>query len=133
MRQQPLATLTLDNQLTLSLFDASRKIAGDRWRVEIVLTIEIPVSDTWFGAHPQPAPLAELKEMLGETVRFEYRDRRTFVDTDEKDVLLAKMQADLLAMAPRYYGHPKFAARYINKTYLEKRHKAAYRHGGDSG
>jgi hypothetical protein len=127
MTQQPLTTLTLDNQLTLCLFDASRKIAGDRWRVEIVLQIDIPVSETWFTGGPLPASLAELKEMLGETVRFEYRDQRSFVDAGEKEDLLAKMQADLLAMAPRYYGHPDFAARYITKAYLEKRNKAAYR------
>jgi hypothetical protein len=130
MRQRPLATLTLNNQLTLSLFDASRKIAGDRWRVEMVLRIDIPVSEAWFGAHPQPAPLDELKEMLGETVRFEYRDQRSFVDAGEKDELLAKMQADLLTMAPRYYGHPDFAARFIIKTFLGERHKTGCRYGG---
>ncbi|MEJ2640101.1 MAG: hypothetical protein P8010_11035 [Desulfosarcinaceae bacterium] len=130
MTQKPLTTLTLDNQLTLNLFDASRKIAGDRWRVEIVLQIDIPVSGTWFGANPLPAPLAEVKETLGETVRFEYRDRRAFVDAGDKDALLAKMQADLLAMAPRYYGHPDFAARYITKTFVKERHKSAYRYGG---
>jgi hypothetical protein len=130
MRQPPLATLTLNNQLTLSLFDASRKIAGDRWRVEIVLRIDIPVSETWFSAHPLPAPLAELTEILGNSVRFEYRDQRTFVDADEKDELLARMRADLLTMAPRYYGHPDFAARFIIKTFLGERHKTACRYGG---
>jgi hypothetical protein len=124
MTQQPLTTLTLDNQLTLCLFDASRKIAGDRWRVEIVLQIDIPVSETWFTGGPLPASLAELKEMLGETVRFEYRDQRSFVDAGEKEDLLAKMQADLLVLAHRYYGHPDFAARFLTKTFLEKHKKA---------
>jgi hypothetical protein len=130
MTQKPLATLTLDNQLTLCLFDASRKIAGDRWRVEIVMQIDIPVSETWFSTHPLPAPLAELKEILGASVRFEYRDQRTFIDAAEKNDLLSRMQADLVAMAPRYYGHPNFAARFITKTYIEAHKKAAYRYGG---
>jgi hypothetical protein len=130
MTQTPLATLTLDNQLTLSLFDASRKIAGDRWRVEIVLQIDVPVSEAWFSTNPPPATLDELKQVLGESVRFEYRDQRTFVDTSEKDKLLAKMQVDLLAMAPRYYGHPEFAPRLLTKTFLKKRQKAAYRQVG---
>jgi hypothetical protein len=44
---------------------------------------------------------------------------------DLKEALVAKMQADLLAMAPRYYGHPDFAARFIAKKYMEACRKGA--------
>jgi hypothetical protein len=120
MTQRRLATRTLENQLTLNLFDASRKMAADRWRVEVVMQIEVPVQASWFNETlAPPAPLAEVTAVLGERIPFEYRDRRTFVDAGEKDALVAKMQTDLLAMAPRYYGHPDFAARLIIKRYGE--------------
>jgi hypothetical protein len=120
MTQRHLATQSLDNRLTLDLYDTSRKMAADRWLVEVVMEIEVPVRANWFNEElAPPAPLETLTAVLGERVRFEYRDRRTFVDAGEKEELVAKMQADLLAMAPRYYGHPNFAARFIAKKYLE--------------
>ena len=124
MTPQPLASQTLGNQLTLNLFDASRKMLADRWQIELVLRIDVPVSEACFGGElPPPAPQDELIAALGETTRFEYRDRRTFVDAAEKAALMARMQAALLDMAPRYYGHPEFAARFITKKYLESRKK----------
>jgi hypothetical protein len=121
MTQRQIATKTLENQLTLNLFDASRKMAADRWLVEVVLQIEVPVRADWFNDElTPPAPLADMIAVLGERLSFEYRDRRTFVDAGEKDALVEKMQTDLLAMAPRYYGHPAFAARLIGKRYRDK-------------
>ena len=121
MSKQHLATQTLENQLTLNVFDASKKMAADRWRVEVVLEIEVPVHAKWFNeALAPPAPAEALAAALGDSVLYEYRDQRTFVDTAEKDALVNQMQADLLAMAPRYYGHPNFAGRLIIKRYLEK-------------
>jgi hypothetical protein len=121
MTQRQLATETMENQLTMTLFDASRKMAADRWLVEVVLQIEVPVRANWFNDKlAPPAPLADMTALLGERFNFEYRDRRTFVDAGEKDALVEKMRADLIAMAPRYYGHPEFAARLISKRYREK-------------
>jgi hypothetical protein len=55
----------------------------------------------------------------------EYRDRRTFVDAAEK----AAIQADLLATAPRYYGHPDFAARFITKKYMQSQKNSRFGRG----
>jgi len=88
----------------------------------------VPVSEKCFsGKLTPPASQEELTAALGETARFEYRDRRIFVDAEEKDAIPAEMQANLFAMAPRYYGHPDFAARFISKRYLEKRKKSGRR------
>lgn len=128
MTSKPLTTLALDNQLTLVLLDASRKMAADRWQIELVLRIDVPVSESCFNAEsPPPASQSELVAVLGETTRFEYRDRRSFVDAGEKAAVLDQMQADLLAMAPRYYGHPNFAARFIFKMYMQKRKSCGLR------
>jgi hypothetical protein len=103
-------------------------MAADRWLLDLVLRIDVPVSESCFSAKlPLPAPADELRAVLGETLRYEYHDKRTFVDAGEKDTLLAKMQADLLAMAPRYYGHPNFAARFITKKYAEERRRQGMR------
>lgn len=130
MTPQPLASQTLDNQLTLNLFDASRKMAADRWQLELVLRIDVPVNEACFRGKPTPpASQDKLIAALGETTRFEYRDQRTFVDAAEKATILAKMQADLMAMAPRYYGHPDFAARFITKKYIESQKNSRFGRG----
>ena len=52
MKMKPEKTVKLDNGLILNLFDASRKIAGDRWFVSIVAQIEICVDPKMFDDDP---------------------------------------------------------------------------------
>jgi hypothetical protein len=129
MDPRRVAILTLENQLTIELLDASRKIAADRWQVELVMRIDIPVAEHWFSSpQAQPAPLEKLVSALGQNTRFEYRDVRNFVADQEKTALFKSMSDNLLAMAPRYYSHPDFAARFIVKQYAahqKKNYKAA--------
>lgn len=121
-------TIALDNGLTLTLWDASRRVAADRWQVTLKARIEIQVSDRWFGDPARlPAPLTELRSALGEKVCFEYQNMRNFIDAAEKETAWNQMKASLMDNALHYYSHPDFAARWMAKQYREYQARRASR------
>jgi len=118
MEPQPIETIRLKNGLNLEIRDLSRKIAGDRWQVELQARITIPVEARWFGPNsPAPADIASLCAVLGQTTRFEYRDTRNFIDEREKEPLFDSMRATVKQNALKYYEHPDFPARYLIRQY----------------
>lgn len=126
MESEFVDTISLANGLKLEIRDASRKVAGDRWRVELVATIHVPISEDWFRRNlSMPASIDTLKEALGDTVGFEYKTVRNFIDEHDKSVVFDQMKAGLAAHL-NYYEHPDFAARLIIKKYSEI-HKRQFR------
>lgn len=121
MMEQPIEGLSLKNKLTLEIYDQSKKIAGDRWQVSLVGRIDIPV--------PGGEPLAlkngdtvsgtELKEALGETVRFEYKTERNFVDDNEKEACFNELKTSFLKNTKAYLAHDDFQRSFILKKYRE--------------
>jgi hypothetical protein len=106
----------LDNGLTLELWDYSRPVAGDRWYVVLEARIVIPVRADTLPPELQPqAP--QVLAALGNELIFSQRDVRNFIADAELAHLRQAMQERLLALAPGYFGHANFAARFIRKTY----------------
>ena len=108
----------LDNGLTLEFWDHSRPVAGDRWFVSLSARIAIPVrADT---LPPElKAHAAQVVEALGEEIIFSHTEERNFIAASEAPGLLKDMQERSLALAPRYFGHADFAARFIRKKFAE--------------
>jgi hypothetical protein len=124
MSKQPIKTIPLDNGLNIEFLDFSRKIAGDRWRVEFVARILIPIRDHWLEAvGTLPVTVDALKQVLGDTVQFEYRNVRNFVDQGEKQTLFEQMQANFNSNLKPYCNHPAFAGRFILKEYQTRQRK----------
>lgn len=112
-------TIPLTSGLKLKIRDTSRKVAGDRWRVELVASIVVPVSQDWFtNTIVSPAPIDELKHAMGDCVEFEYKTTRNFIDEREKNAVFDQLKAGLYEHR-KYYEHPDFAARLIVKKYAE--------------
>jgi hypothetical protein len=106
----------LDNGLALELWDHSRLIAGDRWMVSLETRIVIPIKAETLP--PDLKPQADqVIETLGREVVFSQRDERNFIAATAVPDLLGDMQERILQLAPGYFGHVDFAARYIRKTY----------------
>jgi hypothetical protein len=108
----------LDNGLTLELWDHSRPLVGDRWFVCLAARIAIPVHA---GTLPpelkaQAAPVAGA---LGKEIIFSHREERNFIAASQAPGLLQDMQNRILALAPGYFGHADFAARFIRKKFAE--------------
>jgi len=109
----------LNNGLTLEFWDYSRPIAGDRWFVLIEVRIAIPIRpDTLPPELREQAD--QVKEALGDKIIFSHKDERNFISATEAPKILKDMQDRFLDMAPGYFGHPDFAARFIRGKFAEK-------------
>lgn len=117
-----IASIPLENGLTLEIKDYSRKVAADRWLIKLVARMEISVTDTGFSDKlPQPAPLDQLKAKLGDRIYHEYKVERNFVDGAVKESVLDHMLAGVLTKKA-YYSHPDFGPRCIIKEFVNRRY-----------
>ena len=109
----------LNNGLYIEFWDHSRPIAGDRWFVLLEVRITIPI-------RPETLPpellgqAGQVKEVLGDEINFSHKDVRNFIAASEAPKILKDMQNRFLDMAPAYFGHPDFAARFIRGKFAEK-------------
>ncbi len=119
MEEKRIKQIQLDNRLTLELFDASRKVAGDRWRVTLVTRIEIPV-DAVSGDPDEALPPTEtLRSALGDPVLFEQIKHRNFIADSEKEAVFEDLCRNFNDTALSYLGHPAFPRRYVLKKFAE--------------
>jgi hypothetical protein len=112
----------LNNGLTLEFWDHSRPVVGDRRYVHLETRITIPVrADT---LPPELKPLAgQVRGALGEEITFSQPEARNFIAASEAPETLKDMQDRILALAPGYFGHADFAARFIRRKYAEWRER----------
>lgn len=121
-----LRKIDLKSGLELEIYDISRKLAGDRWYVGFIARIEIPIT---FLADPADSPEVDIEKMqdvLGETVRFEQKRDRHYIDEKEKDALLNGLIDDFLASTLTYFSEKNFAKKYALKAYKKKLEKASW-------
>jgi hypothetical protein len=110
---------TLDNGLTLEFWDLSRPLVGDRRFVCLEARIAIPVRGETLPPELK-AQAAQVVEALGKEIIFSQRQERNFIAASEAPALLQTMQDRILALAPDYFGHADFAARFIRKKCAEQ-------------
>jgi len=109
---------TLDNGLILEFWDLSRPLVGDRRFVCLEARIAIPVRTETLPPEFK-AQAAGVVEALGEEIIFSQRQERNFIAASDAPALLQDMQDRILALAPGYFGHADFAARFIRKKCAE--------------
>ena len=121
MSGKPLTTIELDNGLSMEIIDRSRKIAADRWYIEIVVRIEIAIEKQWFSSESaDDVKFEDIHHRLGDTVVFENKNVRNFVSDDIKFDVVEKICKRITALGDQYYGHPDFPVRYILKCYRDR-------------
>ncbi len=104
--------MRLANGLELTIYDTSRRVAGDRWYVGLVARIPVPVEEEDFAGWDEPAHLLfqEFVEQEGEPrVVFEIKKERNFIDQGEREAVFARLLSDLEAHCVEYMGHSRFA------------------------
>ena len=124
MENQLIRSTPLENGLTLNLYDSSKVAAGDRCYVALTAVIEIPVADI------DPAPrisAADLRQAVGDVVRYEQKRERHFIDVREKDALLESMAEQLLAASVGYLSHPDFPRKAVLREYAKARQRMSLR------
>lgn len=124
MTPRLIKTIELKNNLTLNLYDESIKMIGDRWLVTMVARITIPVDEALIQAnHLGLMDKDEIKKALGESVVFEQKSNRIFVDQSDKKNIFQEMYDIFLENTLPYLSHSNFPKRFVLKKIKEEMDK----------
>ncbi|MBW2407028.1 MAG: hypothetical protein JRF17_06640 [Deltaproteobacteria bacterium] len=118
MEQTLIKTIELSNGLKLHFYDISRKLAGDRWYVGLIARIDIPLIDSLLtNQHLSHYSVEEIRNTLGECVRFQQKRERHYIDEREKDGLLNDLMDSFIKRTLNYLSLPDFPGKYILKEF----------------
>ncbi len=113
-------TVDLPNGLTVEFYDYSRKLAGDRWLVGLLVKIPMKVTRQDFEGFNEPDGLFEkFISQNGEEVSFQLKKERNFIDEKEKDEVFSQILENLKKHALSYMGHKDFSAGFKKKKIKE--------------
>jgi len=109
----------LANDMLLTVYNQSKKMAGDRWLLRVVCEAEYPVADEFFADFPDDAPglKGEIYDRMAGVLKFSVVKEKTFVDHAESDVVLAGMVAEISGNMAGYIGNPAFPERLFSRSY----------------
>ena len=74
--------INLANGLKLKIFDLSRPIAADTFKVEISFQTKIDLKESYFAA---PQDYAQVKNIMGDELTYEHKMVRSFVYEKDQD------------------------------------------------
>jgi hypothetical protein len=118
-----ISTIPLENNLTISIYDESKKIAGDRWQVVLTARIQILTAQVQFS-RKEPEIISKIIKMLGDQINYENKTIRNFVGEKQKEETFKSMYESFLQNTKPYFSHPQFAERFILKTYADSLEKS---------
>jgi hypothetical protein len=120
-------TIPLQNGLTAELYDYSRLITGNRWLLGLLCKIEIPVSDEVFFLKDEWQGLKDpFTNKNGETVFFEFRKERIFIDHQNKENEFNELLRQLKEHSLRYMGHKRFPSGFLKRQIEEFEKRRRY-------
>ena len=120
MEENLIKKVNLENGLDMEFYDSSKKIAGDRWQVKLIVKIEIPVSD-YLKDIEADLDADEVLKTLGQSIVYEKSMERNFIDNEEKEKLINDFCDSFLKSASPYLSVPNFPAQFIVTKYGEKK------------
>jgi hypothetical protein len=110
--------IELSNGLKLNFYDISRKLAGDRWYVGVIARIDIQLIDSVLtNQHLSHYSAEEIRNTIGESVRFQQKMERHYIDEREKDDLLKSLMDSFIKRTLNYLSHPDFPGKYVLKEF----------------
>jgi hypothetical protein len=117
-------SIDLKNGLTLELWDKSRSMVGDRWKITVIAQVDIPLEKAFLETNTsETANFDEMKKALGESVRFEKKMERFFIDEKEKDNITREILDSLVESLFPYLSHPQFCRRFIIMEFARAKQK----------
>ena len=129
MQAKLIKTIDLENNMQLNFYDASKKLAGDRWLISLIIRMEIPVNEVLTdGSQQWLESVNEIKNSLGEKVLFEQKRERIFVDESEKEAILKELYDTFLDNTLQYLSKEAFPKQYLLKKYKEKVEEKSWYH-----
>ena len=120
MCEHPVTSYLLANGLEVICCDHSTKMAADRWKISIVVKIDIPVERRWFTGQPiDEEAFSKVRQRLGDGVVFQQTYERYFVSDDDKQETIHGICERALAMAKAYMSRDSFPVKLILKRFAE--------------
>jgi len=130
MEHKLIKSIELENKLTLNLYDESAKMVGDRWLVTLVARIKISVDDVLIRDNRFSLPSEDdIKKLLGESVVFEQKHNRIFIDELDKENVLQEMSASFIENTLPYLSHNDFPVRFLAKRIRQEMDKQPHTPG----
>jgi hypothetical protein len=122
-----LETIPLENGFALSLYDSSRKVAGDRWLVSVTARMDIPVNQATPCLNgPERIDSGAIQAALGGEVVFEKTMDRNFISHDDKVRLFYEFRDSLVESILKYVSRPDFPKKYVLKCYRAYQQKQGW-------
>jgi hypothetical protein len=129
MKEKLIKTIELKNGMTLNFYDASRRLAGDRWLISLIVRMEIPVVEALMNDEGKSMDsVDEIKKMLGEKVLFEQKRDRIFVRESEKQTVFEEVYNLFIDSVLGYLSNNAFPKQYVLKKYREKVEQKTWYH-----
>lgn len=120
MKNKLIKTIDIKKNITLNLYDSSKKLAGDSWLIKLIVRMEIPVTEALIQENSELVDIVtEIKKVLGEKVLFEQVLERIFIDDAKKEAVLKELTESFLDNTFNYLSHKEFPKRYVLKKYKE--------------
>jgi len=127
MKEKLIKTLGLENGLQLNIYDASRELVGDRWLVSLIVRMDVPVTGALKVNNLKSTEnIDEIKDMLGDSVLYEKKREKIFVDKTEKETVFKELCDMFLNSSLNYLSKKAFPKQYILKTYKEEMKKKSW-------
>jgi hypothetical protein len=129
MNEKLIKTMELKNGMKLNFYDASRRLAGDRWLISLIIRMEIPVVEALITDEGKSMDsVGEIKKVLGEKVLFEQKRERIFVRESEKQTVFEEVYNFFIDSVLGYLSNNAFPKRYVLKKYREKVEQESWYH-----
>jgi dGTP triphosphohydrolase len=129
MKEKLIKTMNLKNGMKLNFYDASRRLAGDRWLISLLIRMEIPVIESLINDEEKSMDsVDEIKKVLGEKVLFEQKRERIFVGESEKQTVFEEVYNFFIDSVLGYLSNNAFPKRYVLKKYREKVEQESWYH-----
>ena len=120
MKEKVVKEVELENNQTLVILDASRKISQDAYLVMLKARMDIAVEKNLFSEN-------ELKELffedildkVGNVAVYEFVAERNFIMAKDKDELFEKLSHDFFETLGKYISKSNFPKKLILKQYKD--------------
>ena len=135
MNEKLIKTIVLGNGLILEIYDHSRKVAEDRWLVQLVAKVDISIdylNSNACGISKLNLQSDELKKFFGTCIRYEQKRERNFISEKEKDKVFGDLLTSFFKSSQAYLSHPDFPIRHAAREYLKKKQQSTWYPEGNS-
>ncbi len=103
-------TLDLPNGLKVEFYDYSKKLAGDRGLIGLLVNCAVMVTPDDFKGQDDPDRLFEkFVSHNGEEIAFQIKKERNFIDEREKDEVFSQLLSNVKEHTLAYMGHKDFS------------------------